>query len=106
MKKFSVMLAIVFSIACFIFVDAAFAGRAGKRQVRQKRRIYQGVKSGEITKKEFKHLQREQARVQKSKRRALSDGELTKKERLQIEYKQDKAGRHIYRAKHNDYDRN
>ena len=99
-------MAIFLTITGFLFVDSAFAGRAGKRQVKQQKRIHQGVKSGEITKKEFKYLEREQAKLQKSKKRALSDGELTKKEKIRLEHKQNKASRHIYRAKHNDHDRN
>ena len=106
MKNFSMMMALFMAITGFVFVDTATAGRVGKRQVKQQKRIHQGVKSGEITKKEFKHLEREQARLQKNKKRALSDGELTKKEKFRLERKQNKASRHIYRAKHNDHDRN
>ena len=106
MKKFSILMTVVLAITGFLFVDAAFAGRVGKRQVHQQKRVHQGVKGGEITKKEFKHLEREQAKLQKSKKRALSDGKLTKKEKIRLENKQDKASRHIYRAKHNNHDRN
>ena len=106
MKKFSMITTIALIITGFVFVNSASAGRAGKRQVNQQKRIHQGVKSGEITKKEFKHLEREQARLQKSKKRAFSDGKLTGREKLMLEHRQDKASRHIYRAKHNDRDRN
>ena len=106
MKKFSMTMTIALIITGFLFVNSASAGRAGKRQINQQKRIHQGVKSGEITKKEFKHLEREQARLQKSKKRALSDGELDRREKIKLEHRQDKASRHIYRAKHNDSDRN
>ena len=106
MKKFSMIMTIALIITGFVFVNSTSAGRAGKRQINQQRRIHQGVRSGEITKKEFKLLEREQARLQKSKKRALSDGELTRREKIKLEHRQDKASRHIYRAKHNDRDHN
>lgn len=105
MKKFSMMLAIFLTITGFVWVEASFAGRAGKRQVNQQKRIHQGVNSGEITKKEYKRLQREQVRIQRGKKRASSDGQLTRKEKVRLEHRQDKASRHVYRAKHNDTNR-
>lgn len=106
MKKFSMITTIALIITGFVFVNSASAGRAAKRQINQQKRIHRGVKSGEITKKEFKHLERQQVRLQKSKKRALSDGKLTGREKRKLEHLQDKASRHIYRAKHNDRDRN
>ena len=106
MKKLGMIMAIFLTITAFLSVNASYAGRAGKRQVNQQKRIHQGVKSGEVTKREYKRLQREQAGIQRSKKRAWSDGQLTRKEKLRLEHRQDKASRHVYRAKHNDYDRN
>jgi len=93
----SVMLA--FSYGAINFVEA---GRAGNRQVKQQKRIHQGLKSGELTKKEALRLERKQQRIQKTKEEAIKDGELTPKERLRLERKQNRANRHIYRLKHNE----
>ncbi len=106
MKKIAAIIAITITATSLLFVNVSFAGRPANRQVKQQERIHQGVKSGEVTKKEYRHLQKQQARIQRSKKQAWSDGKLTKKERVRLEHQQDKASRHIYRAKHNDADRN
>ena len=102
MKKFSVFVITIITLASFMLIDAAFADRAGKRQVRQQKRIHQGIATDELTAGEVRRLEREQRRIQRNKRRFRSDGELTAKERLRLERQQDRASRHIYRARHND----
>ncbi len=100
MKKLAiVMVAMVFAL---VTVDAALAGRVKNRQVKQQKRIHQGVNSGELTRRETVRLKKEQRHINRAKKRALSDGELTRKERIRLEKKQDRASRHVYRAKHNE----
>jgi len=77
-----------------------------RRQVNQQKRIHQGVKSGELTGPETRKLEREQAKIQRSKVRARSDGEVTPQERLRLQHKQNKASRNIYRQKHDGQARN
>ena len=100
MKKFAILLSVML-IFSYVAIEFAQAGRAGKRQVRQQKRIHQGVKSGELTKKETLRLEREQRRIQKTKHKAIKDGELTPKERIRLERQQNRANKHIYRLKHN-----
>jgi hypothetical protein len=73
------------------------------RQVKQQRRIVRGVKSGQLTKGETRSLERQQARIQRTKRRdkMMNGGKLTPKEKAHINRMQNRANRHIYRAKHN-----
>lgn len=73
-----------------------------ERQVNQQKRIQQGVKSGELTKKEAVRLQTQQARIQATKKNAKSDGVVTAKERAKLNAMQNKASRNIYRQKHDD----
>jgi len=103
MKKLSIV-TVIMMIALFISVDMAQAGRsrAGNRQIKQQKRIHQGVESGKLTRKEATHLEREQHRIQKSKQNALKDGKLTQEERLRLERQQDQANKHIYRLKNNE----
>ncbi len=77
--------------------------KVAQRQNNQKRRIKQGVKSGELTKGETRRLERQQTRIQKTKRtdRAENGGRLTPKDKTQLNRMQNRASRHIYRAKHN-----
>ncbi len=76
------------------------------RQVRQQKRIYQGVRSDELTRRETLRLQREQRSIQREKVEAKSDGTITRRERAGLQRELNQASRHIYRAKHNERDRN
>jgi hypothetical protein len=104
MKKTSIIISVMVIIG-LVFANSSMAGRIGNRQLRQDRRIFQGVKSKELTLRETGALMNEQQRIQNTKKRALSDGVLTPKERARIEFQQDKASKDIYRLKHNDQTR-
>ncbi len=107
MKRICSLITIAIAATSLLLINpAAAAERPGTRQIHQQKRIHQGVESGEITRKEYRNLQREQAAIQRSKRQAWSDGQLTRKERVRLEHQQNKSSRHIYRAKHNTADRN
>ncbi|NIQ37879.1 MAG: hypothetical protein GTN81_04725 [Proteobacteria bacterium] len=104
MKKL-VTTVILLMIIGLVSADLALAGRVGKRQIRQQKRIHQGIRSGELTRGETRVLQREQRHIQRAKRFSRSDGTVTPQERLRLERAQDRASIHIYRAKHNDVSR-
>jgi hypothetical protein len=71
-----------------------------KRQANQERRIEQGVKSGELTKKEAARLEKREAKLQADKEKATADGKVTKKERQQLNREADRDSKAIYRQKH------
>lgn len=79
--------------------------KVNKRQVVQQKKINQGVKSGELTKKEAAQLQMQQRDIKKTKQAAKADGVVTKKEKAIINHKQNKAAGNIARKKHNKKDR-
>jgi uncharacterized membrane protein YebE (DUF533 family) len=74
---------------------------AKHRQVRQQRRIAQGVKSGQLTPHETARLEHGQAHVARVEARAKADGNVTPAERAHIQHAQNVQSRRIYRAKHN-----
>lgn len=76
--------------------------RYDKRVERQQSRIRQGVKSGELTRKEAKKLRSQQKKIAKLERKFSKDGHLSRHERKKLERHQDKASKRIYRLKHND----
>lgn len=90
-------------VAAMLFTVSLCWAKGGNadRQKKQFRRISGGVKSGEITRREFKRLGREQRRIGQIKRNARADGRVKARERRRIHKLQDKASRHIYLAKHN-----
>lgn len=72
------------------------------RQQNQHQRVRQGVRSGELTRRETGALAREQRDVRQLERAYKSDGQLTRAERVDLHHEQNQASRHIYRAKHNE----
>jgi hypothetical protein len=71
------------------------------RQKKQSQRITHGIRSSEVTDREFVRLNREQRRIGKHKRRARGDGYISNRERRRLNRMQDRASANIYRAKHN-----
>jgi hypothetical protein len=79
--------------------------KVNQRQGNQKDRITEGVKSGELTKKETKNLVLQQRDIRRTKKVAKADGVVTRKERVVIHSKQNSANRNIKRKKKNDRSR-
>jgi hypothetical protein len=99
---------ITLAFGLFVFVGQglrAQAACASKRQVKQHKRINQGVKSGELTKREATNLKLQQCDIRRTKRQAKADGVVTRKEKARIVHKQNKANRNIHRKKHNQRNR-
>lgn len=105
MKKIVILLACGLVAPALVSPNLAHAGRVGRRQVRQQKRIHQGIMSGELTRRETGALEREQHHIQRAKRVALRDRQVTPREGFRIDRMQDRASRHIYRLKHNDISR-
>ncbi len=99
-----------FVVGCAVLGVAAQAA-AGTRQShginarehRQAQRIYQGVKSGEITPAEKDKLKADEAGVRAEERvyRQSGDG-LNARERRDLEKDPNQTSREIYRPKHHD----
>jgi hypothetical protein len=95
------ILAMVIGTLLIIAMDAWAGEPVGRRQAKQSRRIAQGVRSGQITDREYSRLSRDQGRIQQQKVRAWADGDLNCREKRRLSQMQDRAGHHIYGAKHN-----
>ena len=79
---------------------AQSTSRIDERQANQQRRIDEGVKSGELTKKEAEGLQQGQRRIQRMEDKARTDGKITNEERQRIERAQDRESDRIRRETH------
>jgi hypothetical protein len=87
-------------------VAAQRTPRVDKRQSNQNKRIRQGVRSGELTRREAKSIRRSTKRVKRYEKRAKSDGTVTRRERVRLNRMENRNSRKIYRKKHNRRDRN
>ncbi|MFN7946140.1 MAG: hypothetical protein U0Z53_12370 [Blastocatellia bacterium] len=106
-KMFSILIAagISFGLTLVTFAQDPAPGTrtpgVTDRQQNQQRRIRRGVRSGELTRKETRRLEKEQKEIHQEKKEAKADGTVTAQERREIHKDQNKASRDIYRAKHN-----
>jgi hypothetical protein len=78
--------------------------QVNRRQTRQQKRIAQGVKSGSLSPKETAHLEKREASVQHQEQRDMAkhNGHLTKAEQRQLNRRENRISRSIYKDKHND----
>jgi hypothetical protein len=72
------------------------------RRAREAGRIENGLRSGQLTWREYRSLRREQADIAADERRAKADGYVSGYERYRLNRELDQASRDIYRLKHND----
>jgi hypothetical protein len=79
--------------------DASFRQHNGHKL---DNRIEQGVRSGELTRKEARTLRREQREIRRMRRDFLSDGRLSKWERRTLAKARKQLSKRVYRLKHND----
>lgn len=79
------------------------AAQVAARQDNQAARIEQGVRSGELTPRETRHVARQQGRISRTedRMRARHGGRLTYRERARLARMQNHASQTIRRAKHN-----
>jgi hypothetical protein len=73
------------------------------RRAWEQRRIVNGVRTGQLTWGEYRHLEREQARIARDERRAKADGYVSPYERNRLNRELDRASGDIYRLKHNGH---
>jgi len=72
------------------------------RQHRQERRIKQGIRSGELTRNEARHLRGDEIRIGEQRRIAMNNGRMNRCERMHLRREESRTSRAIYRDKHND----
>ena len=79
-------------------VASAYDGHGSgidRRQAIQEQRIQQGVRSGDITRREYRQLEAEQAHIRHLERSAKRDGHVDRHEAARIREAQNAASRHI-----------
>lgn len=71
-----------------------------QREQNQKARIKEGVKNGELTKRETARLAAEQRKIKKDEAKAKADGTVTPAERQKLRREENRASKDIYKQKH------
>ncbi|HSB09488.1 MAG TPA: hypothetical protein VLM38_08225 [Blastocatellia bacterium] len=86
-------------------VSMAGPRRINRRQYQEQRRIGQGIRSGELTRREAARLEAGLARIRIHERFARRDGDITPRERARLNHELNRESRAIYRQKHDGQDR-
>ena len=110
MKRFTAVicaLAGAVALANVSYADAPKPRDPGvnSRQHNQRGRIAQGVKSGELTRRETGKLIGEQRDIRQLERAYTSDGKLTVSERKDLQHELNQQNRTIYKQKHDEQER-
>lgn len=93
------------ALAIVLLTGTAASAQIGSQRSDIKK-IKQGVRSGELTKKETHSLLKQQKHIRKEVCQAKADGQITAGERREIKKDKMRADVNIYRKKHNNRDRN
>jgi Ni/Co efflux regulator RcnB len=86
-------------------IATANAATINRREHHEQVRIRQGIKSGELSRKEAARLEKEQAKIRVDERFARKNG-VTPKERARLEKELNRASKDIHRQKHDNQNRN
>ena len=100
------LVSVLLSGALLLGLSAVSLAGINRREYREQQRIRQGIRSGELTRREAGRLEAEQARIRVSERNARRDGYISPRERARLDRELDRASRDIYRQKHDGQDRN
>lgn len=97
---------VLLSGALLLGLSAVCFANVNVRQHRAQHRIREGIRSGELTRREATRLEAEQARIRGYERYARRDGYLSPRERALLDRRLDRASHDIHRQKHDRQDRN
>jgi hypothetical protein len=98
-KTVSILLSAVFVLGVSV---VAMAGPRGidKREYYEQKRINQGIRSRELTRREADRLEAGLARIKTDERYAKMDGNLSYRERVRLNRELNRESREIHRFKH------
>jgi hypothetical protein len=106
MKIQNLILAFAFIFVCTLNGESQVTPNLTKTQIKQQKRIKNGVQNNELTRRETIKLSQQQKHIKRSKKVAKADGIVTRKERASIRRQQNNASANIYRKKNNGISRN
>lgn len=105
MKRFvlSALLATAVLLPVVAAAGNASAGEVYHRETDQQGRIFQGVKNGTVTSREYRNLERRETALNNTRQRDLrrNGGRLTPQEYRRLNARENNLSRSIYQDKHN-----
>jgi len=99
--KTRILTAFAAGLAIFLMLgNQSSAATINQREWRQQARIWHGFRSGDLTPREFRQLERQQGLIRRSEARARRDCNFSARERFRIQRLQNRASRNIFRQRH------
>ena len=105
MKKILISSLMVFGFAAAMNAQTA-TPKIDAREAKQQERIENGVKTGELNKRETRRLEKQEGHIQNAEAKAKSDGVVTPEERAKLKHMENKTSRHIKNQKHDAQKKN
>lgn len=104
MKRITLLAcASVFALAPLAAMAQSATATDVQRDVNQRRRIEQGVKSGALTNRETGRLEGREDHIARDEANAGANGHVTAHEQRRIQMAENRDSRQIQRQKHNDH---
>lgn len=98
-------LVVVFGLSAITFAQNKHPFKVNQRQQTQQKRIYKGISSGEMTRREAVRAGKQQYRINRTESRYRRSGSgLSFRERVDLAKRQNRASRYIYKQKHDKQD--
>lgn len=102
MKVVTIVMAAVFMFSLQTAEAHAYKRAGDKQQYNQRKRIQDGVQTGQLTHREATALRMQQVKIRSYKQMAKADGRVTHAERKMIRHAEMHSNRNIYNKKHNN----
>ncbi|MBI3802606.1 MAG: hypothetical protein HY282_02455 [Nitrospirae bacterium] len=99
-SKWLVPSALVLAFSAAAYAENNQTPGLDKREANQEKRIEQGEKSGQLTPKESKRMERGEKRLKKNEAQAKADGKVTPEERKKLNKEANHMSKRIHRQKH------
>ncbi|HEY3138495.1 MAG TPA: hypothetical protein VGL29_20900 [Blastocatellia bacterium] len=100
-KRISIIFAALLVLGVSALSMAGPRGEINRREYREQKRINQGIRSGELTRREADRLEEGLAKIKTDERYAKKDGNLGHRERVRLNRELNHESREIYRYKRN-----
>jgi hypothetical protein len=100
MKTWIAAIALLAATAPALAYQDVRDGSINDREYRLAQRMEQGLRSGELTRSEYRRLRYELRDIERNEQYFLSDGRLSPRERDQLHARLDNLSREIYRQRH------
>jgi len=101
MKQKILFAVLIVALTGFTTQVSAQYNNGNEYKTNQQKRIHNGVRNGELTRSEARHLRMREAKLRHDRQMAMRDGKITRREMRQLRKAEKRNNVAIYNNKHN-----